>query len=465
MDMERTYTVDELLSALRRRWLRAVSVAGVVLAVAVIFIARMPNEYRAKAMVMVEPSTPHPDLVTPVISTSLEEKVKSVKAQVYARGLLAPAIEELKLYPKEREHGGMDAAIESLRRDTEVNPEGDNAFTIAVRGRDPETAARVANRLAELFIEGNLQVRQGQVQRTRDIISSKLDEMRNSLVQAEKRVANFKREHQNELPELLESRMRERGDLAKQQELTQAYMQAAQVRLDLLGTQPPGKDTDVGRLQDEEGTLRAQFGAAASALTPDHPDVQRLARQVGEVHTRLERARARASEDNLEQRRMQDALRRGRQEMDRLEQRIGNIAKVIAVGPMVAAQLSDVSRDADLLRAKVAQLVSKKAEAEIAAELEQKNAPNEFRVLEAASPPAMPSSPSRPEAFGLAVLAALLLGAATVVGQEISDRSLRSGVEANQWLALPVLATVPRISAHGGSGRMLALPSPRRAET
>jgi polysaccharide biosynthesis transport protein len=465
MDMERTYTVDELLSALRRRWVRAVAVAAAVLAVAVIFIARLPSEYRAKAMVMVEPSTPHPDLVTPVISTTLEEKVKSVKAQVYSRGLLAPAIEELKLYPKERERGGMEAAVELLRKDTEVNPEGDNAFTISVRSREPETAARVANRLAELFIEGNLQVRQGQVQRTREIISSKLDEMRTALVQAEQRIATFKREHQHELPELLEARLHERGDLARQQELTQGYIQTAQAHLDLLGTQPPGKDTDVGRLQDEEGTLRAQFSVAASSLTPDHPDVQRLARQVGEVHARLERARTRANEDNLEERRMRDAVRRGRQEIDRLDQRMASIDKVITAGPGIAAQLSDVSRDADLLRAKVGQLVSKKAEAEIAAELEQKNAPNEFRVLETASPPALPSSPNRSDAFMLALLGALLIGGATVVGQEMSDHSLRTGVEANQWLALPVLATVPSISAHGGSGRMLALPSPRRAET
>ncbi|GAC1603099.1 MAG: hypothetical protein NVS4B10_15530 [Myxococcales bacterium] len=465
--MERTYTVDELLSALRRRWLRAVAVAAVVLALAVIVIARIPNEYRAKAMVMVEPSTPHPDLVTPVISTSLEEKVKSVKAQVYSRGLLAPAIEELKLYPKERERGGMEAAVEALRRDTEVNPEvGDNSFTITVRAREPETAARTANRLAELFIEGNLQVRQGQVQRTRDTISAKLDEMRGSLVKAEQRISAFKREHQNELPELLGAmEVSERGDLAKQQELAEGFIQTARARLDLLGTQPPGKDTETGRLQEEEATLRAQFSAAASALTPDHPDVQRLARQVGEVHARLERARTRAGEDNLEQRRMEEAIRRGRQDVDRIAQRMANIDKVIASGPMIAAQLSDVSRDADLLRAKVTQLVSKKAEAEIAAELEQKNAPNEFRVLEAASPPSSPSSPNRSEAFGLALLGALLLGAATVVGQEMSDRSLRSGMEANQWLALPVLATVPRIVAHGGTGRMLALPAPRRAET
>src|SRR2546425_11198084 len=92
-----------------------------------IMITRIPSEYKARALVMVEPFTPHPDLVVPVIgATSLEEKVKSVRAQVYARGVLSTAIEELKLYPKERDKYGMDGAIEALRTDTEVHADGDN---------------------------------------------------------------------------------------------------------------------------------------------------------------------------------------------------------------------------------------------------------------------------------------------------------------------------------------------------
>jgi uncharacterized protein involved in exopolysaccharide biosynthesis len=97
--MERTYTVQELFGAVKRRWKWMAIVAAAVFAVAAIVITRLPNEYRARAMVMVEPLQPHPDIVVPVISTSLEEKVKSVRAQVYARQVMASAIEELNLYP------------------------------------------------------------------------------------------------------------------------------------------------------------------------------------------------------------------------------------------------------------------------------------------------------------------------------------------------------------------------------
>src|SRR5438045_7797948 len=131
--MDRTYTIDELWAAVRRRWKTlAVGSAGVLVLAAVV-IARLPNEYRARALVMVEPFMPHPDLVVPVVNPlNLEQKVKSVREGVYARSVMAIAVEELKLYPKEREKS-MDEAVNAFRLDSEVHEEEDGAFCMTVR--------------------------------------------------------------------------------------------------------------------------------------------------------------------------------------------------------------------------------------------------------------------------------------------------------------------------------------------
>ena len=455
--MERTYTVNELLGAMKRRRKWMAIVAGTVFAVSAIVIARIPNEYKARALVMVEPMHPHPDLVVPVISMTLEERVKSVRAQVYARQLMATAIEELNLYGREREKYGMDAAVEAMRLDTEVHSEGDDAFSITVRAKDPAIAAKATNRLAELFIEGNLQVRAGQVARTREVIAQQLAQMRGELSKAEARTSAFKRANADTLPELNESRMREREQLAKQVELETAFIQTAQQRIDLIGVLPPGKDTEVGRLEEQVDTLRGRLGTARAALTPEHPDVQALARELGNAQTRLEQARARAEANDLERRRMNEAIGRGRKNVGEHHARMAAIDRLIAAAPLTATQLAELDRDTDMLKVKVQSLVSKKAEAEIAADLEAKSAPSEFRVLESASAPTLPASPNRPQALLLALLAAIALGCAVAVGQEMSDRTVRSEEEAAA-LSLPVLATVPRLNAAGG-GRVLALPA------
>jgi len=133
------------------------------------------------------------------------------------------------------------------------------------------------------------------------------------------------------------------------------------------------------------------------------------------------------------------------------------VDKLIVSAPLVATQLSELNRDADMVRVKVTQLVSKKAEAEITADLEAKNGPSSYRVLESAHPPATPANPNRSQALLLALLGALALGAAVSIGQELSDRSLRSAMEAGDALALPVLACVPELNMAGG-GTVALLP-------
>jgi polysaccharide biosynthesis transport protein len=455
--MDRTYTIDELLAAVRRRWKTLALVAGSVLVVAALVIARIPNEYRARALVMVEPFTPHPDLVIPVVnSLNLESKVKSVREGVYARSLMATAIEELKLYPRDREKS-MDEAVSSFRADTEVHAEGDSAFSITVRGRDPEIAAKAANRLAELYIEGNLQVRAGQVNRTRDIITQKLAELRGELTKSEAKVTAFKRANSDSLPELIDARFHQRDELTKQIELEETFIKEAQRRIDLLGTQPFGKDTEVGRLEEVHDTLRARLATAQATLLPNHPDVESLKRELEATNGRLQAARSRAAADNLELRRMTAAISRERNRIASLEKRQTEIDRLIAGAPLVATQLAELSRDSDMLKAKVTQLVSKKAEAEITADLEQKSGPSSFRVLESAAPPATPASPNRQQALLLSLLGALALGIAITMSQELSDRSLRSESEVGSALALPVLACVPELSGMGG-GAVALLP-------
>src|SRR2546430_15279606 len=98
--MEWRDPVNELLRAVKRRWRWMAVVAAAVFAMAALGVARLPSEYPARALVMVEPLHPHPHLVIPIISRTLDERVKSVRSQVHARQLMATAIEERKLYPK-----------------------------------------------------------------------------------------------------------------------------------------------------------------------------------------------------------------------------------------------------------------------------------------------------------------------------------------------------------------------------
>ena len=207
----------------------------------------------------------------------------------------------------------------------------------------------------------------------------------------------------------------------------------------------------MGRLEEVHDTLRARLATAQATLLPNHPDVESLKRELEATGGRLQAAKNRAAANDLELRRMNAAISRERNRIGSLEKRQAEIDRLIAGAPLVATQLAELSRDTDMLKAKVTQLVSKKAEAEITADLEQKSGPSSFRVLESAQPPATPASPNRQQALLLSLLGALALGIAITMSQELSDRSLRSESEVGSALALPVLACVPELSGMGGA--------------
>src|SRR5438309_8384824 len=104
--------------------------------------------------------------------------------------------------------------------------------------------------------------------------------MRAELAQGESKVTAFKRANSEMLPEMIDARFHQRDELSKQIELEETFIKEAQRRIDLLGTQPFGKDTEVGRLEEVHDTLRARLATAQATLLPNHPDVESLKREL-----------------------------------------------------------------------------------------------------------------------------------------------------------------------------------------
>jgi capsular polysaccharide biosynthesis protein len=78
-------------------------------------------------------------------------------------------------------------------------------------------------------------------------------------------------------------------------------------------------------------------------------------------------------------------------------------------------------------------------------------------VLESAQPASTPASPNRAQFLALALIAALALGAAAAMSQELSDRSLRSETEVGGALSLPVLACIPQLYVAPGMYQLMPM--------
>jgi uncharacterized protein involved in exopolysaccharide biosynthesis len=149
---------------------------------------------------------------------------------------LEKIIQELSLYQDLRMKVPMENVIETMRSAIEVNVqevrrEGTrNSFTLSFEGEDPKIVMMVTNKLASLFIEENLKVRELQAGETSNFISKELQAMEDQLKHKEHEIRMFKEKSMGELPQQLDANLRILEQLQLQLRTTSENISAAEDR-------------------------------------------------------------------------------------------------------------------------------------------------------------------------------------------------------------------------------------------
>jgi uncharacterized protein involved in exopolysaccharide biosynthesis len=204
-------------------------------------------------------------------------------------------------------------------------------------------------------------------------------------------------------------------------------------------------DSDAGRLAHRESEVGQALFTARSQYTGDHPEVQRLERELATV--RQKRLDAEAAIRNADTTRataaaqvneLQRELTTVQQQADMYKQRIDNT-------PRWSTPLAELDQQYEILKQKYQQMLSRKVEADVAHDLEMRARANMFHVLSEAAEPAVPARPDKAAGFMLVALVALALGVLAGVILELQDDSLREPADALHQLRIPVLAVVPRL--------------------
>jgi hypothetical protein len=123
--------------------------------------------------------------------------------------------------------------------------------------------------------------------------------------------------------------------------------------------------------------------------------------------------------------------------------------------------MSELTRDYETLQQVYREMLSKKEDSKVAANLERRQIGEQFKILDPARLPERPTSPDRVRMNILGIIFALGIAFAITALVEYEDESLRSEEDVRCALNLPVLATipvvVPRRSRWAWRRRMLAV--------
>src|SRR5918997_1326129 len=219
LDMDQSTTVtltDYWQIIVRKKWLIASCVLFSVI-VAALLCYVLPKSYRSSTLILVEGQQVPEDYVKATVNGSVEERLTMIQQQIMSRTLLTSVVQEFKIYQDEIKNEGIESVIGDLRKNIKVETVGANnsspsrgveAFTISFGHREPKTAMNVTARIASLFIQENLKVREQLAEGTSEFLDQELQLAKSRLEEKEQAIRNFKSKNLGVLPQQMEANLR-----------------------------------------------------------------------------------------------------------------------------------------------------------------------------------------------------------------------------------------------------------------
>jgi polysaccharide chain length determinant protein (PEP-CTERM system associated) len=476
--------ISSIISNLYRRKTLIGCVFVVVSALAVYLSMILPDVYRSSTLILVTPQRVPSSFVTSTVTIDLTQRMQSIAQEILSRTRLEEIIREFNLYPAADKNAGMEDRVERLRKEVKVEFRQNNAFQLSFEHQSPEKAKDVASRLASLFIEQNLQVREQQAMGTKSFITAEADRLRKELEEQETVVNQFKAAHRFELPEQLDANLRTLEQLRRELEASslrlsslqerKGVLQKQMVESDILGMDLLGIGSlSTGALTDTAGATnprleikKRELETLLQTYSNKHPDVVRVRKEIQALEAERKdpsaNSAANASKSapapsvnpfkQVLQTQISDIdgeIQTLRSQHERLRGQMAVIQARVDNTSINGIELSKISRGYEITLRKYQDLLAKSLESELSENMEKKQKGEQFQILDPANYPLKPVRPNRPMILLFGLVAGLGGGIGLAFLWDTLDTSFKRSDELAGYVNIPLLATIPALVTRG----------------
>jgi len=158
---------------------------------------------------------------------------------------------------------------------------------------------------------------------------------------------------------------------------------------------------------------------------------------------------ARARQYQQEMDKLDKQIAQKQTDVDRLRGVVADYQRRVDSVPGHESELTSLMRDYETLQKVYGNLLAKKEDSKISANLERQQVGEQFKVLDPARLPERPFSPNRVRITLIGFGVGLALGLALAGFLEYRDTSLRTEDEIVKMLVLPVVAAIPVMTSIG----------------
>ncbi len=363
--------------------------------------------------------------------------------------------------------------LDQLRDDIEIHTTGGhNLYTISYTGDTPVYARNVVQAVLNVFIESTLGDKRLDTEEASDVIKNQISYYEKRLIDAEKELADFKREYIGFLPgsdrtyysNLEEEKLAlESAELA----LKEARSQLNEAKYQL-GRERKNSLQQISNIQTEYDVridaVESRLDDLLFRYTDKHPDVVETKRQLEELKDLKTTAMRRISvndalRDNLVYQNLKMTINNITNEIASLEVRVEKHNKKISdlqskldVVPDVEAMLTSLTRNYNITKSKYEELLSRGESASISYSVGESSEEIKFKIIE---PPTIPLAPSGPHRV-LFILGVLVVGIGSGVGVSfVISQIVPVASSTNQLYRVTGIPVFGVVSATDGSGLLV----------
>jgi len=480
-------SLADYISILKRRWLQLIVIFLVIFGVASAVAILLPPIYQSTGTILVESQQIPPDLVKATVTTFADERIEVIRQRVMTRDNLNRIIQKYSLFPDKIDSETTTTLIDIMRSSITVqllNAElqGGNsskaiiAFKVGFEYAKPDVAHKVANELITLFLDENVKARTERATETTEFLTQEVDRLKAELEGVENKVATFKQQNANALPEHLTMHMgmmqntdSQIKELNREYKATQEELRYLDVELASARAAKKDVGTATQVVESDLEKAKIELERSLSLYKEIHPTVRALKRKIEALEKSQtsppENKEIKSNvENDLMVAKVQAQIEAAKvrlssiQEQKRgLEAKNSQLQSQVTQSPQVERGLFSLMRDYENAKSKYEEVKSKQINAKIAENLESENKAERFSLLE---PPIFPDKPSKPDrkkiiAVGLFAALAGALGIAAMF--EAMDKRVR-GVDAmTTLLNMRPLVVIPYITTQSEAKRKIKL--------
>lgn len=486
---------NDLYDILNRLWRHRKLVLALTIAFgfAATFIAvNMPSHYVAEARVLVGVPEPRIYKLEPYMTdpTSETDRIQSESFIVQSRDLAKQVIERLHLQDNPEINTSLDHSrsvmsylspsqyipsglVSWLRqKPTQTNtpppaqgPQDDqmnrmidnlqgmvdasvlgrsNVLSIQADSQDPNTAAAIANTLADVYLQQQRGDKIDTSNRIEKYLQDRIAELRQQVEKSEQAVEDYRQKNGLFKGENANVTSQQLTELNTQLITAQTAKAEADAKLnEAMNVRKGGMQGDslpevlsspvIQSLKQQETEAERKLAELKASYGEQHPKIINAKAEVADIHRKIQTEVNRAIESLRLQARTAGARYAAlRQDFDHTQGQMGSVNEK-------SIRLTALEREASVDRNLLEAVLSRAKEALGQENLHQPDA----KLVSAAAPPGGPSHPPKGLIVFLGTLGGLLAGAMSALLRESADRTFRRSDQIEKLTGLPVLSMVP----------------------